>query len=77
MVLDATWYELFLKTNTGDNWKFDWEEEGSIGKKRLDRSDFWNLDGSEFGKALFMTSVRMIDLYYLASVPVLQYFREF
>lgn len=52
MVLDATWYELFLKTNTGDNWKFNWEEEGSIGKKRLDRSDFSNFDGSKFGEAL-------------------------
>lgn len=36
MVLDATWYELFLKTNTGDNWKFDWEA-------RLKRRDWIDL----------------------------------
>lgn len=36
MVLDVTWYELFLKTNTGDNWKFDWEA-------RLKRRDWIDL----------------------------------
>lgn len=73
MVLDATWYmNFFFFKNESRGVKFENSIAGeeNSGKKMKGWRDWIDSIFADFGEAYVWTPVWVMDLYYLASVPV-------